>query len=65
MITITSLVSLVSLVSGRATYPPGCSDTTFPNSDECYTKNWYLGPDARDSCAPFGPYPVNVRSNPL
>ena len=54
------LVSLTATVSARATYPPGCSDATFPDDKECNAKNWYLGPAARDPCAPLGPYPVNV-----
>jgi hypothetical protein len=39
--------------------PPGCFEPTHPDSNECERKNWYLGPDVKDSCAPVGPYPVS------
>ena len=58
---ISALLFFLSHVSCQAIYPPGCSEATFPNSEECIAKNWFLGADAKDSCAPLGPYPVSVR----
>ena len=52
------LVSLSSAQPPAVTYPPGCVEATFPDSQECIAKNWYLGPQARDRCAPVGPYPI-------
>jgi hypothetical protein len=52
-------VFLASSASAQARYPPGCTEATFPNNEECIAKNWYLGPDARDPCAAIGPYPVS------
>ena len=55
-----TLYSFVSIVSSQAVYPPGCEEATFPDPDNCAAKNFFLGPDAKDSCAPYGPYPVSV-----
>ena len=50
---------LFSSVASRASYPPGCGDATYPNDKVCEAKNWFLGWDAKDNCAPYGPYPVD------
>ncbi len=60
---ISALLFFLSHVSSQAIYPPGCSEATFPNSAECIAKDFFLGADAKDPCAPIGPYPVSVRRN--
>ena len=62
---ISALLFFLSHVSSQAVYPPGCSEATFPNSEECIAKDFSLGADAKDSCAPIGPYPVSVRRNKI
>jgi hypothetical protein len=39
-------------------FPPGCDGPTFPDAQLCLDRNWDLGPDAKDECAPEGPYPI-------
>ena len=54
---ISILVQLIA-VHAQVIYPPGCTEATFPDAKECLAKNWDLGPNAVDKCAPQGPYPV-------
>jgi hypothetical protein len=52
------MISLLLIASafGQVVYPEGCTEATFPDPKECLAKNWDLGPDARDRCAPVGNY---------
>ena len=53
------LALLFTLVSAQQPpLPAGCLSMTFPDEKECFQKNWFLGNDAKDSCAPPGPYPI-------
>ena len=55
---ISALFLSTIILAQQPSYPPGCEEATFPNSDECYEKNWFLGYDAKDRCAPLGSIPV-------
>ena len=47
------------VLAQQPSYPPDCEEATLPDSNECQAKNWYLGPNAKDKCAPLGPVPVS------
>ena len=47
-------ILFAAAVYAQVKYPPGCTEATFPDPKECLAKNWDLGPDARDRCAPIG-----------
>ena len=48
-----------TLAMSPPNYPPGCSEATYPDENVCKEKNFFLGTDAKDKCAPLGPVPVS------
>lgn len=52
------LFVLLSGVLCQRIYPEGCNGPTFPNASICLEKNWNLGEDAVDKCAPLNQYPI-------
>jgi hypothetical protein len=58
ILTILQFVAVLCQPNPPIQYPPGCEGHTFPNTTICVERDWNLGPDAVDPCAPPGPYPV-------